>query len=128
MKRCFIGLLLMLTGCAYTESNKVIYEKNVLGNIKLFRDENMPSVDLVIAPDEESMFTIVEDCNQVAVDTGNLKILISVRVNDYQNDFFEVRVLDKFSQSPVGAFDKKHIDEKLFDSLSQKSILIYKRP
>jgi len=127
-RMCFVAITYVsFTGCAYFESNRVIYEKKVFGNVKLFRDENMPSIDLVMAPDEESTYSIVEDCNQVYLDSNNARIAVSIRLNDYQNRFYEVKVLNKFSQNPVTSFYKEEINKKRFDSLAERYSLIYTR-
>jgi len=111
-----LTLLLFMVGCGYFEKDKTEYQKNIVGNIKIKKQENSNVNNLVYAETNEIYSVIIEDFKFVYYDTVKNQIFADSYINETNRNYFQINILDELSNTVSKAIQKEQIKESDFIS------------
>ena len=117
----FLAIFFLINGCGYLEKDKIEYQKNVLGNIKIQKQETTNVTNLVFAETDEIYSIIVEDCRTVFYDTTSKIVLVESFLNEFNSVHYQIIVLDALSKSVSHAIKKQKIEKIEFDKIEKKN-------
>jgi hypothetical protein len=109
IKSAPIAILLLVYGCGYFENDRTEFQKTIVGNIKLQKQENTKVENLVFAETNEIFAVIVEDCKVVYHDSINKKIFAEGFINDTNSNYYQIELKDVLSKSVSTAIKKVNI-------------------
>jgi len=111
-----LTLLLFMVGCGYFKKDKTEYQKNIVGNIKIKKQENSNVNNLVYAETNEIYSVIIEDFKFVYYDTVKNQIFADSYINETNRNYFQINILDELSNTVSKAIQKEQIKESDFIS------------
>jgi hypothetical protein len=109
-------LLFFMLGCGYFERDKTEYQKNIVGNIKIQKQENSNLNNLVFAETNEIYSVIIEDCKFVYYDTLKNQIFADSYINETNRNYYQINILDASSNAVSKGIMKEQINERDFIS------------
>lgn len=109
-------LLTVITGCGYSDNDKVIVEKKIVGNFKLIRLENSEKYDLTFSETSRTNAIMIQNCKRVFYDSIRHSIYIESVLNKYNLNYYEVHILKAEATSFKEASEKTEIKKEEFDS------------
>lgn len=109
-------LLFFMVGCGYFEKDKTEYQKNIVGNIKIQKQENSNVNNLVFAETNEIYSVIVEDCKFVYYDSAKNQIFSDSYINETNRNYYQINILDASSNTVSKGIKKEQLNESDFIS------------
>ena len=107
-------LLFFVVGCGYFEKDKTEYQKNIVGNIKIQKQENSNVNNLVFAETNEIYSVIIEDCKFVYYDSAKNLIFADSYINETNRNYYQINVLDALSDMFSKGIIKVQINQRDF--------------
>ncbi len=107
-------LLFFMVGCGYFENDKTEYQKNIVGNIKIQKQENSNVNNLVFAETNEIYSVITEDCKFVYYDTAKNQIFADSYINETNRNYYQINILDASSNTVSKGIKKEQLSESDF--------------
>lgn len=114
---CFIS-------CGYFENDGMSFEKEIVGNFKLQKQDNSNHVNLAIKDSPESSVILIEDCKRVFYNSKSMKIFVENRITAESSEYSEIEILNPKEVLNLKAYKKKIISKKEFDELIKQANLI----
>ncbi len=120
-------LILLFAGCGYFETDGIFFEKRIVGNIKLYQHKNSSEINLIFSRDSQHGKVIIQDCERIFYDSINKNIYIEGILNQYNSNYYKIKILDTKTTNSVEAYKVKEITKIMFDSLSSSQPLIFNK-
>jgi hypothetical protein len=102
-------LCIALQGCGYFERDGILQSKAIAGNFKIEQQENSAEKNLVFAETPEVSAVIIVNSKKVVYDPDENKILASEFIDDHNENFYVIDILDERAGSVSGACAKRKI-------------------
>jgi hypothetical protein len=109
-----VFLLFLMVGCGYFEKDKTEYQKIIVGNIKIQKQENSNTNNLVFAETDEIYSVIVEDCKFIYYDSIKKQIFADNYINETNRNYYQINILDALSNTVSKGIKKEQIKESDF--------------
>jgi hypothetical protein len=112
-----IGLLLFsffFIRCGYFENDHTDFEKTILGNVKILKQESSDKFDLVFSESSETHAVIVTDCKSIFFNPIGKFIYVKEFISHDESNFYQIRVVNPLSKKITDGVRKIHITQKEF--------------
>ena len=114
--------MVIFTGCGYFENDGIGFQKTILGNIKIQRQENSKVFHLVFAISEETYSVIIEDCVAIFFDSADSVVFVKKSVNEHIDTFYQIKVINPTGKKMINSLEKEEI--KGDDFVAQTKLLV----
>jgi hypothetical protein len=121
----FYFSIVVITGCGYFDNDEIIFEKKIVGNFKVSRQENSSSFTLIFLENPHVSAGLIENCKRILYDSTNKYIYVESVFDKYNYSYYQVHILNAESSSTIGAFKQSEINVTTFNSLSTKLPLVF---
>ncbi len=122
------SIVFLIDGCGYFEKDKTEYQKNIVGNIKIQKQENSNAHNLVFAETDEIYSIIVEDCKNIFYDTTNHNIFVESFINESNSSYYQINILDTSNKSISNAIKKEKIEKVDFNKIRKDKLVKWELP
>jgi uncharacterized Zn finger protein len=109
-----LTIFLVTTSCGYLEDDGIDYQETISGNILVQKDRNSQEYALVLKESEQIYDGLILNCDSAFYDSKNQIIWIKSIINDYNNSYYEIKVLDSLATRVWLAIQKKEISRQDF--------------
>lgn len=109
-----IYTILLLLSCGYFENDKTEYQIEIVGNIKIHKQQSNEENNLVYEERKDFFSVIVANCKSVYYDSSNKIIFSESIVNKYNSNYYKISVTDSKSNDITSAIKKETIEKDLF--------------
>ena len=103
----FLAILFFSAGCGYFENDHTEYQKKIMGNILIQKQENMDVNDLVFAESDEIYSVIVEDCKTVYYNQEKKELYAEGFINNSNDKYYKITIIDGDNKKITGAIKKR---------------------
>jgi hypothetical protein len=114
-KTAFFYLCIFILGsCGYFENDQTDFQKRILGNVMIQKQENSKEFHLVFAESEEIYPVVIENCESVFFDSTDSIIFVESFANKFHSNFYQIKVIDPSSKTLFNGLKKEKIREDTF--------------
>ena len=106
--------LFFISGCGYFEKDNTDYQINIVGNIKITKQENSAVSNIVFTEANENFAVIVEDCKSVYYDSSRQQLFVDSYLNKTNRNFYQINILNAFSKEVLNGIEKVQINDTDF--------------
>jgi len=130
-RKCKIILLSLifcfsLYGCGYFDNDGTDWEITISGNIKIQKQVNSSSVNLVLQESENSYAVLQADCLKVNFDELHHKIFVESFINEFNTEYTQFDI-GKKGNSTGASVNRRTITKKYFyDCITNKKYTLKK--
>jgi hypothetical protein len=110
----FISLAFLFYGCGYFENDSIDYKKEIVGNIKVLKQENTTLNNLVFQESEEMFAVILYNCKSVYYDSIHKKIYVESFLVNSDPKYYQVEITNPTSKYMADGVEKKIVSKKTF--------------
>ena len=110
-----ILMFLVLEGCGYFEKDQNEYQIEVVGNIKMQKQQNGDNVSLVFLESPEIYSVVLDDCSLVYYDSLNGHILVKEFINATNSRYSKIEIIDASKGKLKEALKKNTVSREEFD-------------
>ncbi|GGF23985.1 hypothetical protein [Hymenobacter cavernae] len=112
--RGYLLILLTVTSCSYLENDGTEIEVQIFKNILLQKQIDSNEMLLVFKKTKEIYFVLAENCDSVFHDSNSQIIWTKSIINDHNNSYYQIKVLDTLETNVALAIQKKEISKQDF--------------
>jgi hypothetical protein len=125
-KTIFFYLCTIILGsCGYFENDQTDFQKRIIGNIIIQKQENSKAFNLVFAESEDVYSVVIENCVSVFLAPSDSVIFAKCFVGKYHSDFYQIKVINPSSKRMFDGFKKAKIREDIFLSATLGWLRVY---
>ncbi|PTD14305.1 hypothetical protein [Flavobacterium columnare] len=109
----FFLIVLMLTiyqGCGFFENDNNEYQNTIVGNIKIQKQENSKSINLVFKETDEIFSVVSDDCLSIYYDSINKRIFTECYLTSTSNNYYKIDIIDPMGKYVSRAIKKGKIN------------------
>lgn len=106
--------------CGYLENDHIDYSQAITGRYELQKQANSEDVNLVFKEYDNSGSIILNKCIQVFYDSAQKSIYVESYLNQYNQKFSKVEILEPSGHSSK-AYSLKSISKEFFDSIYNRN-------
>ena len=107
-------LIFLMVGCGFFEKYKTEYQNNIVGNIKIQKQEKSNMNNLVFAETSEIYSVITEDCKIIYYDSLNKQIFVDSYLNETNRNYYQINILDALAKSVSTGIKKEKLNKNDF--------------
>lgn len=115
-------LFFLLKGCGYFEHDRTKELIEVIGKIKITKQENSLCKHLIFIESDEINAVIVDDCINIYFDSENNLIYTDSKLSETEKNYYKIKILNLNSNNISEAVKKEKISSQLFN-LKTKGLL-----
>lgn len=123
----FFVFFFSLVGCGYFDNDGLIFENKIIGRINFSQQENSSGIDLIFSRDSQHGEVIISNCKRILYDSLNKNIYVEAILNEYNSNYYIVKVLDTSTTNSFEAYKEMKIPQDKFDSLASVYLLIFNK-
>ena len=102
--------LTICQGCGFFENDDNEYQNTVIGNIKIQKQENSKSINLVFKETEEIFSVVSDNCLNVYYDSINKKIFTECYLTSVSNNYYRIDIINPTEKYVSRAIKKEKIN------------------
>ncbi|MES2765857.1 MAG: hypothetical protein V4642_08320 [Bacteroidota bacterium] len=110
LKIVFFLISTFQISCGYFENDNIDFQKTIVRNIKIQKQENSKVVNLVFAESDEIYAVIVDNCSEVYYDSNHNQIFVEKAGSSY----YEIDIANASAKRISDGLQKKVISRDVF--------------
>ncbi len=103
-------ILTLQVSCGYIENDNIDFQKTIIGNIKIHKQENSEDVNLVFSESDEMYAVIVDNCSKIYYNSVHKEIF----VEKDSGTLYKIEIIDASAKRVSAALQKKVISKDEF--------------
>lgn len=89
-----LSILVIYQSCGYFEIDSNEYQKAIVDNILIQKQENNKAINIVFKETDEIFAVITDDCLSIYFDVNNKKIFVESYLTSQSSTYYEIKIIN----------------------------------
>ncbi|MFK7002205.1 hypothetical protein V3468_05980 [Flavobacterium oreochromis] len=114
----YLSILVIYQSCGYFENDSNEYQKTIVDNILIQKQENDKAINIVFKETDEIFAVITDDCLNIYYDANNKKIFVESYLTSQSSTYYEIKIINPKEKYISKGIIKKSIS---FEDFKEKT-------